>query len=201
MYNHLKGYFSHYHLFHVENIDFLKCDLSKYQGKRISFISNIPYNVTTSVIEKIVTSNLDISCFEFMVQKEVYPRINAQKGNKDYAPLNIFIEYVGNLEVVRKVSRADFIPVPNVDSIILKINFNKEISHDEKFNKLFVNLVKNCFLLRRKTILNNLTSFVKSKENANEYLSLANIPLNKRPEQISLAEYLKLTKVIYENKK
>ena len=75
MVSHLKKYFSFYPSFHVEKEDFLKVDLSKYEGKKVKFISNIPYNITTPLIEKIVISSLDTKCFEFMVQKEVYDRI------------------------------------------------------------------------------------------------------------------------------
>ena len=200
MVNHLKTYFQKYSSFSLHNIYFLKVDLSKYEGKRIKFISNVPYNITTPLIEKIVTSSLDIGCFEFMVQKEVYDRIKAKVGSKDYAPLNIFIEYVGKLSVVRKVSYKCFIPMPNVDSIILKIDFSKQISKDTKFNKLFVEVTKACFLLRRKTILNNLTSYFKKKEKALDILTKANINVMTRPEQMSLGDYLNLTNIIYQNK-
>ena len=199
MVNHLSKQFNKFSNFSLNNIDFLQVDLSKYQGKKIKFISNVPYNITTPLIEKIVTSSLDIGSFEFMVQKEVYDRIKAKIGSKDYSPLNIFIEYVGKLSVVRKVSYKCYIPMPNVDSIILKIDFINDISKDIKFNKLFVEVTKASFLLRRKTILNNLTSYFKNKEKAMEILLKANINTLTRPEQMSLKDFLNLTNVIYNN--
>lgn len=200
MVKHLSSYFQRYPNFNLQNVDFLKVNLNKYEGKKIKFISNVPYNITTPLIEKIVTSSLDIGSFEFMVQKEVYDRIKAKKGSKDYAPLNIFIEYVGKLSVVRKVSYKCFIPMPNVDSIILKIDFINEVSKDVNFNKLFVEVTKASFLLRRKTILNNLTTYFKNKEKALEVLTKANINVMTRPEQMSLGDYLNLSKVIYQLK-
>ena len=199
MVNHLSKQFNKFSNFSLNNIDFLKVDLSKYQGKKIKFISNVPYNITTPLIEKIVTSSLDIGSFEFMVQKEVYDRIKAKIGSKDYSPLNIFIEYVGKLSVVRKVSYKCYIPMPNVDSIILKIDFINDISKDIKFNKLLVEVTKASFLLRRKTILNNLTSYFKNKEKAMEILLKANINTLTRPEKMSLKDFLNLTNVIYNN--
>lgn len=199
MVNHLSKQFNKFSNFSLNNIDFLKVDLSKYQGKKVKFISNVPYNITTPLIEKIVTSSLDIGSFEFMVQKEVYDRIKAKIGSKDYSPLNIFIEYVGKLSVVRKVSYKCYIPMPNVDSIILKIDFINEISKDVNFNKLFVEVTKASFLLRRKTILNNLTSYFKNKDKALEILNKANINVLTRPEQMSLKDFLNLTNVIYNN--
>ncbi len=200
MVNHLQNQFKKFPNFVLKKGDFLKEDLSKYNGKRINFISNVPYNITTPLIEKIVTSSLDIKSFEFMVQKEVYDRIKAKMGNKDYSPLNIFIDYVGKLSVVRKVSYKCYIPMPNVDSIILKIDFINEISKDIEFNKLFVEVTKASFLLRRKTILNNLTSYFRNKEKAQDILNKANINVLTRPEQMSLKDFLKLSEVIYQNK-
>ena len=129
----------------------------------------------------------------------MYDRIKAKIGSKDYSPLNIFIEYVGKLSVVRKVSYKCYIPMPNVDSIILKIDFINDISKDIKFNKLLVEVTKASFLLRRKTILNNLTSYFKNKEKAMEILLKANINTLTRPEQMSLKDFLNLTNVIYNN--
>ena len=113
MVNHLKEVFKGYSNFHLFNQDFMKTDLSSFEGKVVKVISNVPYNLTTPIIEKIVTSSINVKVFEFMVQKEVYDRIKAKKGSKDYAPLNIFIEYVGNLSIVKKVSRIDgyYIPI------------------------------------------------------------------------------------------
>ncbi len=200
MVNHLKEEFKSYNNFSLYNEDFLKVDLSKYEGIELKFISNVPYNVTTPIIEKIITSSLDIKTFEFMVQKEVYERLNVKEKSKDYSPINIFIDYVGKLSVVRKVSYKCYIPMPNVDSIILKIEFTNKINEDPLFNKEFVKLVKGSFVSRRKTILNNLTNYFKSKDKAVDILSKAQIEPSRRPESLSLNDYLELTKACYYGK-
>lgn len=200
MVNHLKEEFKSYNNFSLYNEDFLKVDLSKYEGKELKFISNVPYNVTTPIIEKIITSSLNIKTFEFMVQKEVYERLNVKEKSKDYSPINIFIDYVGKLSVVRKVSYKCYIPMPNVDSIILKIEFTNKINEDPLFNKEFVKLVKGSFVSRRKTILNNLTNYFKSKDKALDILSKAQIEPSRRPESLTLNDYLELTKACYYGK-
>lgn len=200
MVNHLREEFKSYNNFNLYNEDFLKVDLSKYEGKKLKFISNVPYNVTTPIIEKIITSSLDIKTFEFMVQKEVYERLNVKEKSKDYSPINIFIDYVGKLSVVRKVSYKCYIPMPNVDSIILKIEFTNKINVDPLFNKEFVKLVKGSFVSRRKTILNNLTNYFKSKDKALDVLSKAQIEPSRRPESLTLNDYLELTKACYYEK-
>ncbi len=182
MVNHLKEEFKSYNNFSLYNEDFLKVDLSKYEGIELKFISNVPYNVTTPIIEKIITSSLDIKTFEFMVQKEVYERLNVKEKSKDYSPINIFIDYVGKLSVVRKVSYKCYIPMPNVDSIILKIEFTNKINEDPLFNKEFVKLVKGSFVSRV------------------DILSKAQIEPSRRPESLSLNDYLELTKACYYGK-
>lgn len=199
MASHLKEYFKSniYPNFNVERIDFLKVNLNKYEGKKVKFISNIPYNITSDVIEKIVTSPLDVKCFEFMVQKEVYDRIKTKVNTKDYGPLNIFIDYVGTLSVVQKVPAKSFIPSPNVDSIILIIDFNKE--RNRNLEKEFIQITKASFNMRRKTILNNLQQFFKNKEKANSILVEAGIEGTRRGESLSKEEFLKLARAYKNN--
>ena len=178
---------------HLENVDFLKVDLSFLKNKSVKVISNVPYNLTTPIIEKIVTSDIDIKVFEFMVQKEVYDRIKAKSGSKDYSPLNIYIEYVGTLSLVMKVNKDKFIPSPNVDSVILKIDFNKERVSSE-VEKVMFPLIKASFVQRRKTMLNNLTLYLKNKEMAKDLLEKSNINESIRGETLNLSEYLLLSK-------
>ena len=199
MYNHLKEEFKHYPNFHVYNEDFMKVDLSAFEGKNVKVISNVPYNLTTPIIEKIVTSKINVKAFEFMVQKEVYDRIKAKKGSKDYAPLNIFIEYVGKLSLVRKVTKDKFIPVPNVDSVVLKIDFIND-RKEEAIEKEFFKVTKACFVQRRKTIQNNLNAYFGNKDRTLQVLSASNIEVNVRGEQLELKDYLKLSEIILDTK-
>ncbi len=193
MYRSLKEEMKLYPNLHLENVDFLKVDLSFLKNKSVKVISNVPYNLTTPIIEKIVTSDIDIKVFEFMVQKEVYDRIKAKTGSKDYSPLNIYIEYVGTLSLVMKVNKDKFIPAPNVDSVILKIDFNKERVSSE-VEKVMFPLIKASFAQRRKTMLNNLTLYIKSKEMAKDLLEKSNINESIRGEALNLTEYLLLSK-------
>ena len=192
MVNHLKDVFKSHSNFHLENIDFLKVDLKQFTGKSVKVISNVPYSLTPPIIEKIVTSNIDIKAFEFMVQKEVFDRIKAKKGNKDYAPLNIFIEYIGKLKLVKKVGKDKFIPSPNVDSVILQIDFINE-RQEKRIEEEFFKIVKACFFQRRKTLLNNLTLYFNNKEKAKLLLEKANLLENTRGEQLEVNDYLLLS--------
>lgn len=198
MYKHLSEVFEKRNNFHLFNEDFLKVDLSTFKDKAVRFISNVPYNLTTPIIEKIVTSDLNVKVFEFMVQKEVYDRIKAKKGSKDYAPLNIFIEYVGKLSLVKKVGKDKFIPAPNVDSVVLKIDFVNE--RNKKIEKEFFKVTKACFFQRRKTLQNNLNIYLNNKDVVKDVLQKANLQENVRGEQLELKDYLKLSEIILDTK-
>ena len=191
MINHLKDQFKN-RLFTLIEGDFLKQDLKNYQNKNVSVISNLPYALTTPIIEKIITAKLCINEFVFMIQKEVEQRLRAKNNTKDCSPLSYMFEYLGKLEQVCKVNRSAFLPAPNVDSVILKLTFNQ--NRDFEKEKALYKLLNASFKMRRKTIYNNLLTYFGSKEKTEEVLTSADIALNKRPEQLSLKDYLNILK-------
>ena len=196
---HLREIFSDRKQFCLFEQDFLKADLSLFEGKTVKLISNVPYHITTPIIEKIITSGIQATMFEFMVQKEVYSRIRAGRGSKDYLPLNIFIDYVGTLSLVKKVGKDKFLPSPNVDSVILKIDFNRPRVSKE-WERVFFDVVRACFFQRRKTIQNNLIRFLKDREKVEEVLIKSGIDPERRGEDLGKEEYLELSRNILNNR-
>ena len=169
--------------------DFLNIDVAstvkklKQNYKRVCVVANLPYYITTSLIEKIVLSNSTIDCMVVMIQKEV-----ALKMTSDYkSPLTLLIEDIGSKEYMFTVSKNVFMPAPHVDSAILKITIDKEV--DQKLYEV----LKTCFIQRRKTIYNNL----KTKyDNALEILEKSHIESNARSEQLSIKDFKEITKHI-----
>ena len=192
MVKHLESYFARRTTFSVVEGDFMKADLSAFKNKKIGVISNLPYNLTTPIIEKILLEEINLTNFVFMVQKEVSGRIFAKVGTKEYSPLSIMFEYLGKTETIVKVTKDKFIPAPNVDSVILRLSVTRERDFEKKFFK-FLN---GCFAMRRKTLLNNLTSYLHNKEKATELLEKANLTLTIRPEQVTLNQFIELCKSI-----
>lgn len=192
MVEHLNNYFANKSNFHIIEGDFLKQELN--YNQEVSFISNIPYSLTTPIIEKVIKSKLNIDSFVFMLQKEAGQRISAKKGNKDYGPLPIMLSYLGKLEIVCKVTRDKFLPSPNVDSVVMKLTFNKNRNYD--YEKKLYNLLNNAFLMRRKTLANNLKSYFKDKDQMYDIFSKININKTARPEELSLNDYLNLLNCI-----
>ena len=188
MCEHLIKTFSSYEIFNLNKGDFLKQDLSKY-NQNIRVISNLPYALTTPIIEKVLLETPNLKQFVFMVQKEVVERLSAKIKTKEYSPLSIFIEYLGKLTKEVSVRKTEFFPIPNVDSTVFSIRIDKD--RNMEFDKRFYKFLKQCFSMRRKTIVNNLSG-VYGKEKVNNVLNILGFSLTVRPEEISLSQYITL---------
>jgi len=170
----------------VKRQNILKYDLSGFN----KIIGNLPYYITTSILEKLLLDAKDAEKIVVMTQKEVYPKL--LKSNK--SPLSLFLNYVANISSPMEVGKNNFAPIPHVDSVVFVITPNKNIKNEGN-EKLFKTM-KQLFLLRRKNILNNLANLVKNKEKAREILEKMQIDTNKRPEELSIEFYIDLLKMI-----
>lgn len=167
--------------------DFLKTDLSVYKDvKDISFVSNLPYYITTPIINKLVESNIGFNSIVIMMQKEVGERILANPGSKAFGPLTVFIQTYFDIEKVTDVSRNCFMPAPNVDSVVLKL-VPKNTIIDRRTQKEFEKFTKGLFSQRRKKISNNLKQYKLTDEIVEKFNALG-IDLTDRPEQLTVEE-------------
>lgn len=170
----------------IKRQNILKQDIKDYT----KIVGNLPYYITTGIIEKLVVEAKNAKTIVLMTQKEVYPKL--LKENK--SPLSLFLNYIASISSPIEVGRNNFSPVPHVDSVVFVITPNEKIK-DEDNEKLF-KTIKQLFLLRRKNILNNLANLVKNKEKAREILEKMQIDTNKRPEELPIEFYINLLKMI-----
>lgn len=170
----------------IKRQNVLKEDLSKFN----KIIGNLPYYITSSIIEKLLLEGVNAETMVLMTQKEVYPKL--LESNK--SPLSMFLNYVASISSAMDVGRNNFAPVPHVDSVVFTIAPNENIKNSE--NKELFKVMKQLFLLRRKNILNNLTNLVKNKEKAREILVKMGIDTNKRPEELPIEFYINLLKML-----
>ena len=142
--------------------DFLKVniqnDVKKYNYSNLYLVGNLPYYITTPIIEKIIESELPFKKIVIMIQKEVGERFNAKPGMKEYNSLTVYLNYYFNLKKEFIVSRNCFIPKPNVDSIVISLEKKKDLLFLKDKNH-FNTLLKNAFRFKRKTIKNNLKNY------------------------------------------
>ncbi|MDO4368973.1 MAG: 16S rRNA (adenine(1518)-N(6)/adenine(1519)-N(6))-dimethyltransferase RsmA [bacterium] len=166
--------------------DFLSCDVKKDIGNDVSnlyVIANLPYYVTTPIIEKLTFLNLPIVLMRFMVQKEVADRFCAKIGSKNYGSLTVFLNYHYFIKKEFIVSRNSFYPVPNVDSAVVSF-FRREDKVLLKDIDFFYKLVRDSFKFKRKTLRNNLNGYDLVK--VLEVLKKYGFDLSVRAEQLSV---------------
>ena len=170
----------------IKRQNVLKEDLSKFN----KIIGNLPYYITSSIIEKLLLEGTNAETMVLMTQKELYPKL--LESNK--SPLSMFLNYVASISSAMDVGRNNFAPVPHVDSVVFVVTPNENIKNPG--NKELFKVMKQLFLLRRKNILNNLTNLVKNKEKAREILGKMGIDTNKRPEELPIEFYINLLKML-----
>lgn len=172
--------------------DFLKTDiekeLSKYSFKDLYIIGNLPYYITTPILEHIINSNVEIKSITIMVQKEVGERFLATPRHKEYGYMTVLLNSYFNIEKIVDVPKTDFYPKPKVDSMVLRLTKKAPLDIDKnKFEKL----IKAAFQFKRKTIANNL--YLYDKEKVSHILGLHGHSLQNRAEEIDLATYIDLS--------
>ena len=161
----------------------IKEDIKKYNYKKLYIVSNLPYYITTPIITKIIDEKINVDKIVIMVQKEVGDRFTAKPNSKEYNSLSIFINYYFNISKMFLVSRNIFIPKPNVDSIVLKLE-KKDIINKPKDEIFFFKLIRDSFVQKRKTLKNNLKNYdfskimeVLNKHNYNESVRAEALPI------------------------
>lgn len=174
-----------------ENIieqDFLKMDLSQlFGGQPFVLTGNYPYNISSQIFFKMLDYKDLIPCCTGMIQKEVAERIAAGPGSKTYGILSVLIQAWYHVEYLFTVHEHVFNPPPKVKSAVIRMTRNEtsELGCDEK---LFKQIVKTTFNQRRKTLRNSISPIL-GKDNP-----LSSDPIfNKRPEQLSVQEFIDLT--------
>ncbi|MBQ7351790.1 MAG: ribosomal RNA small subunit methyltransferase A [Clostridia bacterium] len=188
-YNNVEIKFGDIMKFSIEDIE------SNFDGNYV-MVANLPYYITTPIIFKFLENATRLTSMIIMVQLEVAERLVAKAGTKDYGAITPAIDYRADAKIIKKVNRTMFTPVPNVDSAIVKIDFNNK-KFDIKNTKVLDDTIKSVFAMRRKTIENNLkTSFRLSSEIVNEIIAKANIKPSSRGETLNTQQLVELANII-----
>lgn len=175
------------------NEDFLEINLSKCisYGKKFRVVGNIPYNITSPILFKLIESNKLIKDAVFMVQYEVAKRMTANRGTKDYGILAVILNYFTETKLCFKISPNVFYPKPKVFSALVHIHF-KDRNEPEEEQILFREIVKASFGNRRKILKNSFSNSIFHEID----FSNSGIDLSLRAENLSLDDFIKLTKFV-----
>ena len=168
--------------------DFLKADLSKYGQRNMAIIGNFPYNISSQIFFQVLKYKEQVIEVVGMVQKEMAERMAAKEGSKTYGILSVLMQAWYDIDYLFTVNENVFNPPPKVKSAVIKMRRNAviDLGCDEK---LFVTIVKQAFNQRRKTMRNSLRSLLGSD-------IIENKVFDKRPEQLSVKEFIDLTNLI-----
>lgn len=202
----LKERFIAYNNFEIINEDVLKVDLrnlikAEKQSnnlKNAKIVANLPYYITTPIIMKLLEEKLDINSITVMIQKEVAERLIAVPGEKLSGAITYCVYYYADSESVMLVEKNSFIPEPDVQSEVIKLNIREKPIIEVKDEKMFFKLIKISFMQRRKTLINSLVNggIFKNKEEAKNVFEELGFDLNIRGENLSIQDFANLAEKI-----
>ena len=183
----------------IVNEDVLKVDLHKlieqeFAGMPVAVCANLPYYITSPIIMNLLEAHLPIASLTVMVQKEAAARLCAEPGSREVGAVSIAVRYYSDPKILFQVSRGSFLPAPDVDSTVIRLDVRDhppvEVGSEEQFFKV----VRAAFSQRRKTLPNTLSAGLGiPKAQAIEMLEKAGIPTNLRAEQLTLDQFALLS--------
>jgi 16S rRNA (adenine1518-N6/adenine1519-N6)-dimethyltransferase len=180
---------THYPALEVIEGDFLEADIKQIFPGSFSIIGNFPYNISSQIFFRMLDNRSAVDQVVCMLQKEVAERIAAKEGNKTYGILSVLLQAYYDIEYLFKVAPGVFTPPPKVLSAVIRLKRNNVVKL-ECNEELFVQVVKQGFNMRRKTLRNALKNLNLAAE-----ISTLQI-MDKRAEQLSVAEFINLTQLI-----
>lgn len=183
----------------IINKDILKFDLKRYFTRRsclrIKVIGNIPYYITTPIIERLLKIRDRIETIFITVQKEVAQRMVSQAGSKNYGAFSCFVQYYTQAQIIFRIKRTSFLPSPKVDSCFLRLSIRQVPIFKIENERLFFKIIRAAFNQRRKILKNSLENIIAPEKLAaffKEYKLNPKI----RPENLGLKDFATLSEAM-----
>ncbi len=172
-------------------------------ARQARVVANLPYNIATAILQRLIEQRHCLSEMVLMLQKEVVERITALAGSGERGYLSVFVEAYCETEKLFDVAPSSFRPAPKIWSTVLRLRLRSQLTVDVKDEKLLWQVVSEGFAQRRKTILNNLRNaspplqeIVKSHGGASIVLCQAEVDLQRRAETLTLEEWSRIVRVL-----
>lgn len=180
----------------IINADVMKTDLHKliadeFDGLDVAVCANLPYYITSPVIMMLLEERLGIKSITVMVQKEAGTRLCAKLGTRDVGAVSVAVRYFSEPEILFNVSRGSFMPSPDVDSCVIKLNVHEKTPDGVTDEQFFFRTVRGAFAQRRKTLVNSVSSSLSiNKSVVSKAAEEAGLSLTVRPEQMSMENFI-----------
>lgn len=190
----------------IINADVMETDLHKviaehFEGLDVAVCANLPYYITSPIIMYLLESRLPIKSITVMVQKEAGVRLCAKMGTRECGAVTAAVNYYAEPKLLFSVSRGSFMPAPNVDSCVIRLDIRKEPPIEVTDEKFFFKTVRGGFSQRRKNLANSLSSALGLEKSAViSAIQAAGLTENVRPEQLTLEQFGAVSNKLYEIK-
>jgi len=182
------------------NGDILKFDIEKtIPAEKIKVLGNLPYYITTPIMEYLIERRHLIASALVVMQKEVAGRLKALPGTKEYSSLSCFAQYYTKPEYLHTIKHASFYPEPEVDSGLVRLTMLDEPSVKVRDEELFFKIIRGSFNQRRKSIINSLSREAvlgRPKTDLTDLLGRAEVDPASRPEDLSLRDFASIANAI-----
>jgi 16S rRNA (adenine1518-N6/adenine1519-N6)-dimethyltransferase len=172
--------------------DAMRVDLGSYDAGQL--VANLPYNIAAAVVIKVLEQAPDIADLTVMTQREVGQRLAAAPGSGTYGVSSVIVSYFARAELVMRVSRNAFYPVPQVDSALVRIVRHREPADVDR--QLLLRVVRAAFSQRRKTLRRSLAAAAGSSRDAERALIRAELDPEARAERLSVDDFIAVTRAL-----
>jgi dimethyladenosine transferase len=184
--------------------DVLKLDLHELlkehfaEYEKVAVCANLPYYITSQVLMKLLEEKLPVESITVMVQKEAARRLLAKQQTREVGAITMAVHYYADGEILFDVQPGSFMPAPKVVSSVMKLTPRKQAEYTPNNEKDLFAVIKAAFSQRRKTAANAISAGLKlPKEQVQNALEEARIPVMARPEQISLSQFVELSNIVF----
>ena len=169
----------------------------KFGDSEVVVCANLPYYITSPVIMRVLEEKLPVKALTVMVQKEAADRICAKPGTRDCGALSCGVSYYSEPKMLFRVNRGSFMPSPNVDSAVIRLDIKPDSGLDVADEKLFFRIIRAAFSQRRKQIINPLSAELKQdKQQLSELFEKSGIKQTARAEELTLQDYARLCNAV-----
>ena len=184
----------------VINADIMKTDLLKiikeeFEGLEVAVCANLPYYITSPIIMSLLEKRLPIKSITVMVQKEAADRLCAELGTREAGAVTVAVRYFSTPKMLFKVSRGSFMPPPNVDSCVIRLDINEATPVGVEDEEFFFKVARGAFAQRRKTLLNSLSASLGiSKDIVLDAVKKSGLSETVRPEELKMEDFINVSK-------
>lgn len=183
----------------VINKDVLEVDLAsliaeEFAGLQVAVCANLPYYITSPIIMGLLEQRLPIKSITVMVQREAADRLCAKMGTRECGAITAAVNYYATPTVLFQVSRGSFMPAPNVDSTVIRLDIKSDPPENVRDEKALLKLIRVAFSQRRKTLANPVSGgMCVSKQRVLDALSTIGLKPTARPEELTLEQFIVLS--------